>query len=112
MIQHVLGHHETKKKSEAQTPEVENLDSIRGARILLAEDSLGVDPEKSFLRFAREIAYTHQEKWDGSGYPQGLKEEEIPLSGRIMAIADVYDGPHQQTCVQTPTDSPCHNKNH
>ena len=59
--------------------------------ITKSEDNLGVDPEKSFLRFAREIAYTHQEKWDGSGYPQGLKGEEIPLSGRIMAIADVYD---------------------
>jgi len=47
--------------------------------------------ENSFLRFAREIAETHQEKWDGTGYPHGLKGEEIPLSGRLMAIADVYD---------------------
>lgn len=47
--------------------------------------------ENSFLRFAREIAETHQEKWDGSGYPHGLKGEEIPLSGRLMAVADVYD---------------------
>ncbi len=46
---------------------------------------------ESFLRYAREIAYTHHEKWDGSGYPEGLKREEIPLSGRIMALADVYD---------------------
>jgi len=45
----------------------------------------------SFLRFAREIAYSHQEKWDGTGYPEGLKGEEIPVSARIMAIADVYD---------------------
>ena len=45
----------------------------------------------SFLYFAREIAGSHQEKWNGSGYPDGLSGEEIPISGRIMAIADVYD---------------------
>ena len=46
---------------------------------------------ESFLHFAEEIAYTHHEKWDGSGYPQGLKGEKIPVSGRLMALADVYD---------------------
>jgi putative two-component system response regulator len=45
----------------------------------------------SFLRVANEMAYTHHEKWDGSGYPQGLKGEQIPLSGRLMALADAYD---------------------
>ncbi|MDQ1923007.1 HD-GYP domain-containing protein [Massilia pseudoviolaceinigra] len=44
-----------------------------------------------FLRYAREIAYSHQEKWDGSGYPQGLAGDAIPLSARLMAVADVYD---------------------
>jgi putative two-component system response regulator len=44
-----------------------------------------------FLRYAREITYSHQEKWDGSGYPQGLKGDQIPLSARLMAVADVYD---------------------
>ncbi|WP_446010848.1 HD-GYP domain-containing protein [Candidatus Electrothrix sp.] len=44
-----------------------------------------------FLEKALEIVYTHQEKWDGSGYPQGLSGENIPISGRVMAIADVYD---------------------
>jgi putative two-component system response regulator len=45
----------------------------------------------SFLRFAGEIAYSHHEKWNGSGYPRGLAGEAIPLAGRLMAVADVYD---------------------
>jgi len=53
-----------------------------------AERRLGQD---SFLRYAREIAETHHEKWNGSGYPCGLKEDEIPLSGRLMTAADAYD---------------------
>ncbi len=47
--------------------------------------------KKSFLTIAAEIAQSHQEKWDGSGYPQGLKGDAIPISGRLMALADVYD---------------------
>jgi len=50
------------------------------------------NPESSaFLRYARQMAQTHHERWDGSGYPDGLKGEQIPLSGRLMALADVYD---------------------
>ncbi|BBN89309.1 response regulator [Azospira sp. I09] len=45
----------------------------------------------TFLRFARDIAYAHQEKWDGSGYPLGLRGDEIPVAARLMAVADVYD---------------------
>ena len=44
-----------------------------------------------FLRCATEIAWSHQEKWDGSGYPQGLVGEAIPVAARLMAVADVYD---------------------
>ncbi len=54
-----------------------------------AENQLGMKVE--FLTMAKEIAYCHQEKWDGSGYPQGLSGEAIPLSARLMALADVYD---------------------
>jgi response regulator RpfG family c-di-GMP phosphodiesterase len=54
----------------------------------LAERHLG---DSSFLRIAREFALTHQERWDGRGYPQGLKGEQIPIAGRLMAVADVYD---------------------
>lgn len=57
--------------------------------IITAEESL--DLELPFLHYAKEIAYTHQEKWDGSGYPEGLSGDDIPVSGRIMAVADVYD---------------------
>lgn len=44
-----------------------------------------------FLEVAQEIVYSHHEKWDGSGYPQGLAGDEIPVSARLMAVADVYD---------------------
>ena len=54
-----------------------------------AELSLGED--LPCLRLAKEIALSHQEKWDGSGYPQGLAGEAIPVSARLMAVADVYD---------------------
>ena len=52
---------------------------------------LGVDNTPSFVNTAIEIIGTHHEKYDGSGYPQGLKGKDIPLSGRLMAIIDVYD---------------------
>lgn len=46
---------------------------------------------QTFLTLAKDIAFMHHEKWDGSGYPYGLKGEDIPLSARITAVSDVYD---------------------
>jgi len=54
-----------------------------------AEDQLGLAVD--FLKYAKEIAYSHQEKWDGTGYPEGLAGDAIPISARLMAVADVYD---------------------
>lgn len=53
-----------------------------------------------FLKYAEEIAYGHHEKWDGSGYPQGLSGEAIPISARLMAIADVYDALISKRCYK------------
>jgi len=62
--------------------------SLGAEALEVAEKELGTN---SFMRVAREIAATHHEKWDGSGYPAGLKGTDIPTSGRLMAVADVYD---------------------
>lgn len=58
--------------------------ALIGAKLLDGDDS-------DLLLMAKEIALTHHEKWDGTGYPYGLKGEEIPMSGRIAAITDVFD---------------------
>ncbi len=62
--------------------------AIGGQCLREIEQRLG---STNFLQMAREIAFAHHERWDGTGYPQGLKGEQIPLSARIVAIADVYD---------------------
>lgn len=59
-----------------------------GESLMVGIKELG---EESFLSLAKEIALTHHEKWDGSGYPCGMSNKEIPISGRLMALSDVYD---------------------
>jgi putative two-component system response regulator len=65
--------------------------TIYGCKTLLRGEAELGNVNSSFLTHGREIAYTHHEKWDGSGYPQGLSGDTIPISGRLMAVADVYD---------------------
>jgi putative two-component system response regulator len=67
--------------------------------ILAAERKLG---NTSFLRFARDIAYTHHERWDGSGYPEGLRGDQIPVAGRLMALADSYDAITSERVYKSP----------
>jgi putative two-component system response regulator len=70
--------------------EVMKTHTTLGRDAIIAAENL-IDAPSTFLRMAREIAHYHQEKWDGSGYPEGMKGEAIPLSARLMALADVYD---------------------
>ena len=65
-------------------------DAIVATEALLAEAG-ALSAATSFLRFARQVARSHHEKWDGSGYPDGMRGDAIPVSARLMAVADVYD---------------------
>ena len=56
--------------------------------------------DEDYLKFASDIAVYHHERWDGTGYPEGLSGEDIPLCARIMAIADVYDALVSKRCYK------------
>jgi putative two-component system response regulator len=70
--------------------EVMKTHTTLGRDAIVAAEKL-IDAPSTFLRLAREIAHFHQEKWDGSGYPDKLAGESIPVAARLMAVADVYD---------------------
>jgi len=90
----------------------EEFDIMKRHTLIGAEtlrDAVERNPHVGYLKMASEIALTHHEKWDGSGYPHGLKGTDIPLAGRIVALADVYDAlttkrvykdafSHEKTC--------------
>ena len=65
------------------------LHSLYGKRLL--ESLQDKVPNQTFLEYAKILAHRHHEKWDGTGYPDGLKGEQIPLQARMMSLADVYD---------------------
>jgi CHASE2 domain-containing sensor protein len=69
--------------------------------ILRAEARVGVKDEAT-LQMAKDIVYTHHERWDGTGYPRGLRGPDIPIEGRIMAVVDVYDAAHARS-LYTPS---------
>ncbi|MGI9510277.1 MAG: HD domain-containing phosphohydrolase [Geminicoccaceae bacterium] len=71
--------------------------TLGSAALAEAEQQLGTT---SFLRLAREIALNHHERWDGDGYPNGLRGSEIPISARLMALADVYDAVRSKRCYK------------
>jgi CHASE2 domain-containing sensor protein len=69
--------------------------------ILHAEQDVGAHDDH-ILAMAKDIVYTHHEKWDGSGYPQGLKGTDIPIPGRLMALVDVYDAVRTRSLYRQP----------
>ncbi len=77
-------------KLSAQEFEVMKRHTVLGRDAIRAAE-IRVKSEGSFLRVASEIAYGHHERWDGTGYPLGIGGNDIPLSARLMALADVYD---------------------
>jgi putative two-component system response regulator len=70
--------------------EIMKTHTVLGRNAIMAAERL-LDAPNDFLRFGREIALSHHEQWDGKGYPEGLVGEAIPVSARLMAVADVYD---------------------
>jgi len=60
------------------------------------------NPQSELMEVAREVALTHHERWDGSGYPQGLSGEAIPVSGRIVGLTDVFDALVSRRCYKEP----------
>ncbi len=63
---------------------------------------LGDLEDKTYVKMAEDIAMYHHERWDGSGYPTGLAGEDIPLSARIMAVADVFDALYEERVYKPP----------
>ena len=72
--------------------------AANGGKII--EETFGHLKDKEYTQMAYEVARFHHEKWNGRGYPDGLKEEEIPLCARIMAVADVFDAISQKRCYR------------
>ena len=69
--------------------------------ILRAEKEAGITDD-GILAMAKEIVYTHHEKWDGTGYPNGLRGSDIPVPGRVMALVDVYDACTTRSLYRQP----------
>lgn len=87
------------KLSKEEFEEMKN-HSVYGSNALAeAERDVG---DVSFMAMGQEIAHFHHEKWDGTGYPLGLSGDDIPLSARIVALADVYDALTSKRCYKAP----------
>ena len=91
-----------KKPGRLTEPEFDQIKrhASEGGRVI--HEVLGGVADDEYLSVASEIAACHHERWDGRGYPNGLSGEEIPLSARIMAVADVFDALVSKRCYKAP----------
>ena len=71
-----------------------------GLKVITTAQKRARADDDETLAMAKDIVYTHHERWDGRGYPQGLKGEQIPIPGRVMAIVDVYDALTTNRCYR------------
>jgi len=78
--------------------EIIKIHATSGGKII--KDTFGHLGNEQYAQMAYEVARFHHEKWNGRGYPDGLKEDEIPLCARIMAIADVFDAVSEKRCYR------------
>lgn len=72
--------------------------AIKGADIV--QEIVGISEDKVYVKTAQDIALSHHEKWNGTGYPYGLEKEKIPLCARMMALADVFDALVTKRCYK------------
>lgn len=82
--------------------EYESMKKHTGFGVEIIRDIIGDVEDEAYIQTAEEIALFHHEKWDGSGYPKGLRGSEIPLSARIMSVADVFDALYAERCYKKP----------
>lgn len=91
-----------KKPGKLKTEEFNEIKrhTVEGGRIV--REILGDGVDKEYIQMAIDVASCHHERWDGNGYPNGLAGDDIPLSARIMAIADVFDALVSPRCYKEP----------
>lgn len=75
---------------------------VYGLNVITTAQKRAEADDDEILTMAKDIVYTHHERWDGHGYPRGLKGEQIPIPGRLMAIVDVYDALTTTRCYRAP----------
>jgi len=92
------------KPGKLTDEEFEKIKSHTTAGAMVVEKAMSGLESPEYVKLCKEVAHFHHEKWDGTGYPCGLVGEEIPVSARIMAVADVYDAVTNSRCYKDTVD--------